>query len=378
MQTTTATFPEPARRDIRDVPLLAGDDHFTLAAFGFNNRGGMWFTSADEAPVATWEETKALALEAEAAGFEALIPNARWKGFGGRTDFNAWGLESLPWAASLAAVTSRIQVFATVHVPTIHPVRAAKEAATIDHVSNGRFGLNVVAGWNADELAMFGLPMRDHPDRYGFATEWMELVEQLWTRDEEFDYEGQYFPSTAAFSLPKPVQSPRPVVMSAAISEAGRRFAARFADINFMVADDPSDMTPYVRDLKAMAREQGRDITVMTQVGIVCADTEKEAKRRFDHYIRELGDWEAVRNFAGINSKHAPDFAFGSKETRVMVGHFATPLVGTPEQIVEGVQKFHKAGISGMAINWVDYREGIQQFAEQIGPLMVDAGLRRY
>lgn len=379
MSTTATPFIDPSPRPAKDALLLGAEDHFSVAAFGFNNRGGMWFTTAEETPRATWDETKALAAAAEAAGFDALIPNARWKGLGGKTNYNAWGLESLPWAASLAAITSRIHVFATVHVPTIHPVRLAKETATIDHVSSGRFGLNVVAGWNAPEIAMFGRELQQHPDRYAVATEWMEFVERLWTSDEEFDFSGEHFASRAAVCLPHPVQSPRPLVMSAAISESGRRFAARFADINFMVADDPSDLSPYVREVKRMAREEhGRDIHVMTQVGIICDDSEREARRRFDHYVRDLGDWEAVRKFAGINNANAPDFSFKSKEMRVMVGHFATPLIGTPEQIVDRVQKLKDAGIVGMAINWVDYREGIARYDEQIRPLLVEAGLRRY
>ncbi|OJX64546.1 MAG: hypothetical protein BGO95_08750 [Micrococcales bacterium 73-13] len=375
----TTAYADPTPRSLHDNLLLGAEDHFSLAAFGFNNRGGMWFSTAEETPRATWEETKALALAAEAAGFEALVPNARWKGFGGSSDYNLWSLEAIPWAAGLAEATSRIHIFATVHAPTIHPVRMAKQAATIDHISGGRFGLNVVAGWNPAEMAMFGREVQDHPDRYAFATEWMDLVERLWTSPGEFDYAGRYFTAEGAISIPHPVQSPRPVVMNAAISETGRRFAARFADINFMVSDDPEDVSAYVTGIKRLAREEfDRDINVMTQIGIIIGETEADARKRLDHWLKDLGDWEAVRRFANMNLETAPDFAFDSKEMRVAMGHHSAPLVGTPEQIVEKIAMFKKAGISGAAVNWVDYAEGIRQYDELLRPLLVDAGLRRF
>lgn len=374
--TTKVSNGEPRPRDRSDAPMLSSRNLFKIGVFGHNNRGGMWVTTSEDSPRATWEETKALTLAAEAAGLEAVIPNARWKGFGGETNFNAWALEAFTWAAGLAAVTSEIQLFSTVHVPLFHPVRVAKESATVDHISNGRFGLNVVAGWNANELAMFGIEIRDHDDRYEYSDEWMELVDELWTAEEEFDFEGKYIVSKGAYSEPKPLQAPRPTVMNAAISERGQQFAARFADINFMVLEDPAEMALYVKKIKGMAAEHDREISVMTNATIVCADTEKEAKRLFEHYIRDLGDWGAAQNFTGQKSKQAPDFRFDSMERRVMVGHFATPLVGTPEQIVERIGTWTEAGVEGMAVSWLDYEEGIAQYAEQIRPLLIDAGLR--
>ena len=114
-------------------------------------------TSAADTLKIDWEESVRIARAAEAAGIEALVPVARWRGFGGATNFNHRSFETMTWAAGLAAATERIGIFATVHVPTVHPVRAAKEIATIDHISRGRFALNIVAGWNEPEIRMFGV-----------------------------------------------------------------------------------------------------------------------------------------------------------------------------------------------------------------------------
>ena len=102
-------------------------------------------------------------------------------GFGGKSNHNDRAFETCTWAAAVAAVTSRISVFATVHVQSIHPVRMAKEAVTIDHISRGRFGLNVVAAYVEQETEMFGVDWVSNEDRYGYATEWMEILRRVWS-----------------------------------------------------------------------------------------------------------------------------------------------------------------------------------------------------
>ena len=107
---------------------------------------------------------------------------ARWRGYGGASNLGERSFETFTWATGLLAATERIQVFATFHVPLAHPVLAAKMAATADHISGGRFGLNIVAGWYTAELSMFGLTQREHDERYEVADEWATVLKQLWTR----------------------------------------------------------------------------------------------------------------------------------------------------------------------------------------------------
>jgi FMNH2-dependent dimethyl sulfone monooxygenase len=179
------------------LPLLDEKNRFKLAVFAMNVSGGLSATSAEgRLQGGDWGEVRRLALAAEAAGFDALIPIARWKGYGGATQWNDRSFETFTWAAGLAAITERIQVFATVQVPTVHPVRAAKEAVTVDHISGGRFGLNVVAGWNVGELKMFGHTPRSKDERYEVADEFVTFMKRIWTEDI-FDFEGRFFQSQA-------------------------------------------------------------------------------------------------------------------------------------------------------------------------------------
>ena len=95
----------------------------------------------------------------------------------------------------------------------------AKEVATKHHISGGRFGLNIVAGWNEREIAMFGVPQKEHDVRYDVADDWISLCKELWTVEGEFDYAGPHFTSPGCYSEPKPLQKPWPALMSAGNGE---------------------------------------------------------------------------------------------------------------------------------------------------------------
>ncbi|NNL87144.1 MAG: LLM class flavin-dependent oxidoreductase, partial [Myxococcales bacterium] len=141
---------------------VLGDNPLKFGVFGVNVSHGCAITAAEGTIEVNWAESVELARAADRAGIEAMVPVARWKGFGGSTNFNHRTFETYTWAAGLAQATERIAIFATSHVPTIHPVLAAKQATTIDHISGGRFGLNIVAGWNATEFEMFGKSQLPH------------------------------------------------------------------------------------------------------------------------------------------------------------------------------------------------------------------------
>src|SRR6266851_1746698 len=358
---------------------LYNDQKLKLGLFGTNCSNGLTVSHAPTTYRATWEHSLAIAQRAEAIGFEMLVPIARWRGFGGTTDFNGIAFETYTWAAGLAAATEKIMVFATSHVPTIHPVLAAKAAATIDHISGGRFGLNIVAGWNAEEIAMFYPSQRAHDERYAVADEWITLIKRLWTEEGTFDFAGTYFTVPNAYSEPKPVQQPHPVVMSAGLSPAGRRFAAKHADLNFVLLPDLEVGRAVIAEIKELARREfGREILVFGMGYVVCRDTEREAREFVHYYVHEKGDWQGVRNLLNTlmpNSQSASQEQFEAMAANFIAGYSALPLVGTPEQVVEGMQRMSTAGMDGITLSWVDYEFGLEQFQEQILPLMVEAGL---
>ncbi|MBV9432255.1 MAG: LLM class flavin-dependent oxidoreductase, partial [Hyphomicrobiales bacterium] len=121
---------------------MHGPNAFKLGIFSLNADGGLALTRVTERWLALWPDIAAVAKMADEAGIEFILPIARWKGFGGEVNNREWSYETLTFAAGLAGVTRLIALFSTVHVPMAHPVFAAKALATVDHVSNGRAGLN--------------------------------------------------------------------------------------------------------------------------------------------------------------------------------------------------------------------------------------------
>ena len=360
---------------------LFSDRKLKLGTFSSNLSGGCAISTIDGVLEADWPSTLELARMGDEMGFEALVPVGRWKGFGGVTNFNGAGFESFTWAAGIGASTTRSGIFATSHVPTMHPVMAAKQATTVDHLSNGRFTLNIVTGWYQPEIEMFGEPQMEHDERYERAMEWLEVIKLLWTREEEFDFEGRFYRIKKGWLQPKPIQKPYPVVMNAGGSEKGRQFATKFCDVAFVAVQshDPDSIRRQVEKYRTLARDHGRQIQVWTNAYIVQGETEKEAKDFFHYYVHEHGDWVAADNLVamlGINSQTLPPGVEQQLKAHFIAGWGGFPLVGTKEQVVDGLALLAKVGFDGVILSWARYIEEMRQFRSETYPLLEQAGLR--
>jgi FMNH2-dependent dimethyl sulfone monooxygenase len=357
-------------------PLFNGN-RMKLGVFALNVSGGCAMTSAAGRFEPVWSDVLSIARMADDAGIEALAPIARWKGFGGRTNFNGASFESYTWAAAVAAATKRVAVFSTSHVTTVHPVLAAKQATTIDHVSGGRFVLNVVSGWFAPELEMFGIPMPGRAERYGYAAEWLRVMKLLWTAEDEVDFSGRYFTLRKGYHQPKPIQRPYPPVMYAGGSPVSRRFAAEHADVafTFLPVHDYEGARTQVAALRELARREfGREIQVWVMAYVVCRPTEREAREYLHHYVEEEGDWEGAESF--VRNMGLPSTLSREAKFHFVAGSGGHPLVGTPQLVVDELLMLSQAGIDGCLLSWVNYREGLLQWVDEVLPLMEQAGLR--
>jgi FMNH2-dependent dimethyl sulfone monooxygenase len=194
-----------------------------LGLFGTNCSYGLVMSHAPGTYEATWDHTLEAARRADDVGLEALVPIARRKGFGGSTNFNGNCFETYTWAAGVAQATERIAIASTSHLPTVHPIVAAKAATTIDHISRGRFALNLVMGWVTPEMEMFGREQREHDERYAFGQEWLDFALRLWEEEGSFDVNGSYFQGRDVEAYPKPHQAPRPVLLNAGNSPRRHR-----------------------------------------------------------------------------------------------------------------------------------------------------------
>ncbi|MFT5446597.1 MAG: FMNH2-dependent dimethyl sulfone monooxygenase [Gammaproteobacteria bacterium] len=359
---------------------LFNSNRLKLGVMAFNCSHGSTVTLDDSAWPMNWADNQRLAQMADAAGFEALLPVGRWKGYGGKTNFNHRSFESFTWAAAIGASTRHCAVLATVHAPLVHPITAAKQAATIDHVTGGRFVMNLVCGWNRPEFEMFGVPWHEHDRRYEYAAEWLALVRRLWSAEEEFDFDGEFFQGKALWSQPKPLQSPVPL-MNAGSSTVGQAFSAKNCDMNFVMLKQQNEEADQrqISVLKSMALENGRTSQCWIHIYVVVRETEREAKEFLYAYVHERGDWDTAKKMLdmfGIESGTLSPELLEEFKFHFIAGHGGYPVVGTPSQVVEQLTRLSQMGVDGVLLSWVDYLTECKQWIDEVMPLLEQAGLR--
>src|SRR5262249_12643468 len=167
----------------------------------------------------------------------------------------------------VAPLTRNVILISTVHILFgWHPLHVAKFAASIDHMSNGRWGLNVVTGYKKSEYEMFGLTPIEHDLRYEMADEFSVFLRRLWTEPENLTVEGRWWRMTDASVSPKPRYGPV-IMVNAASSEAGLDYAPRHSDLIFITSLAGANLEracaalpAHNAKIKARARALGREV----------------------------------------------------------------------------------------------------------------------
>ena len=355
-----------------------------IGLFGANCSSGRSATKVPERWSASWEDCLALARLADDAGLDFMLPIARWKGYGGDTDFHGVTLETITWAVGLLGATKHMTVFGTVHAPLFHPLIAAKEFVTADHIGQGRMGMNIVCGWNEGEFDMFGVKQREHDERYDYAQEWVDIVKQAWTRDDTFDFDGNYLHLKAARAFPKPYGGTRPLMMNAGSSGVGQAFALRNCDA-FFVATAGSRKSlagnaTKVSEIKAQANGLGRDIEIFTVGQVICRPTQKEADDYYQHAIIDNADWGAIDGM--LANKSITPQTIGPEEYEAKRRYFASnavggyPFVGTPDKVADELATISQAGVRGIGLSFVNFLGEVPYFCAEVLPRLERAGVR--
>jgi alkanesulfonate monooxygenase SsuD/methylene tetrahydromethanopterin reductase-like flavin-dependent oxidoreductase (luciferase family) len=367
-----------------------GANKFKFGVFGLNCAGGMTPSRAPERWRANWTEMVKVAQMADDAGIEFLLPIAKWHGLGGEADMWGRSFETFTQAAALGALTENIGVFVTAHVSLLTPAFAAKAIATIDHVTNGRAGLNVVCGWNPDEFKLHGITL-DGEHRYARGLEWFKIYDKLLAGGPDFDWKSDLFDMQGLKTDPLPVQ-PRPPVMSAAQSGDGQNFAAEIADILFTAMYSFEQIAETLERVGHLEQTYNRrpDVYVTTQ--FVCRPTRKEAEEYAHYYAVEMADPDAVSYFArqragtissstkkGETASDRAVKALSKPESRSYPGMFPSqyPLIGTPDDIVAQLTRLADMGVAGSTLVFLNYLEEMPYFLQEVLPRMEKSGLRR-
>lgn len=369
------------RISLPDRMAMYTENALKIGLFGANCSSGRAVTMVPERWTGSWQDNLKLARMADQAGIEFMLPVARWKGYGGDTDYMGTTLETLTWASGLLASTERLIVFGTVHAPLFNPIIAAKEFVTADHIGNGRFGLNVVVGWNEDEFQMFGVTQREHEQRYEYAQEWLDAVKLAWGPQDDFSFEGKFVNLKNVRAKPKPYGGARPLIMNAGASPVGRAFAVKNCDAFFTQASRTSmeETAERVKEAKNAAAGHGRDLDVYAVGVVTCRPTQKEAEEYYHYATIENADWSAVDGILG--KKDISAATVGEEEFQRQRHHYAHGLggvlmVGDPDRIAKQLADLSQAGLRGIGFSFVNYLKELPFFCDEVLPRLERLGVR--
>lgn len=377
MTTATIEAPIPALEEAKKNALLLG--------LFLPLQSGAWSPSL--APRDTdpgFEYNARCTVMAEEMGFDLVFGLAQWMGkggYGGKMRFREDANDPLLITAGLAALTKRIMLVSTVHILYgWHPLHLAKFGATIDRMSNGRWGLNMVTGYKKSEVEMFGLGLVEHDQRYVMAEEFVSLMRRLWSDPEEVTFNGKFWQAKNAFVSPKPVNG-RCLLVNASSSKAGLEYAVRNSDLIFITSPAGADLDAaaavlpdHNRRIKDLAQQAGRDIRTVINPHVICRETEKEARAQYDRILEQQDSVAADNFYATFMGGDQSSWKAASRDQWVIGGN--VHIVGTPEQVVAGFQKLKDAGCDGVQVNFYDYINDLQFFGDRVIPLMKQAGLR--
>ena len=347
-------------------------------------------------------------------------------------------LEPITALAALATVTSRIGLIATASTTYTEPYNLARQYASLDHISGGRVGWNIVTSWLAAAARNYGgTGQVSHADRYARGEEFMAVVKGLWdswSDDAVLDdratgqyarsngiapinHEGVYYRVAGPLNLPRGPQG-RPVFVQAGSSDTGRRFAARHAEAVFTAQMEKATAQEFYAALKRLAAAEGRapdQMLILPGLSPLIASTEAEAQR-LSRELADLTDPEVGRKrlsgrFGGHDFSHLPldtplapeDFPdpgtveAARSRTEVIVGlvrrermtlrqllaylagargHYTT--AGTPEQIADLIEDwFNDGAADGFNVMPPIFPAMLDAFVAEVIPLLQRRGLFR-
>jgi FMNH2-dependent dimethyl sulfone monooxygenase len=327
--------------------------------------GGWLRNIPDEGMEASWDYVRRLTQRSEQTGWDlSLIAELNLndiKGVG-EPALDAWST-----AAALAAVTETIELMVAVRPNFHHPALFAKQAANIDNIAGGRLALNVVSSWWAGEAKQYGLQFDQHDDRYGRTSEWLKVVDGLWSQ-KRFSYAGDRYQLDQAICEPKPVKRPRPTIYAGGESEAAKTMIAEQCDAYVMHGDPVEAIRPKVQDMaERRERAGGGPMDFGMAAFAIVRDSEAEAQREFARITQMPPRPPAgFENFDQWLSGTELERELKLQEYSVSNRGLRPNLIGTPEQVQERVAAYEEAGVGLLLLQMSPQAEEMDRFAEQV------------
>lgn len=335
--------------------------------------GGWLRNVEDEAMEASWDYARRLAQRSEQIGWDlTLIAELNLNDIKG---MDAPSLDAWSTAAALAAVTERLELMVAVR-PTFHgPALLAKQAANIDRISGGRLSLNVVSSWWATEARKYGVQFDEHDNRYARTSEWLDVVEGMWS-EPVFSYSGDYYSVEEAILEPKPVRDPRPTIYAGGESPAAKELISAKCDAWLTHGDPPETIAPKVADMRERRERHGLPPMSFGAAGYaVVRPTEAEARREVERITDVRQNAKGFANYQDWIGNTQLEQKVSLEDYSVSNRGLRSGLVGTPEQVAERILEFERAGLDLLLLQLSPQYEEMERFAAEVIPLVNGAGV---
>jgi dimethylsulfone monooxygenase len=336
-----------------------------------NVSGGLVISNIEQRTSWDIDYNRKLAQIAEASGFEYALTQIRFTaGYGADNQH-----ESVAFSHALLAATTSLKVIAALLPGPWTPVLAAKQIATINHLSSGRIAVNVVSGWFRGEFQAIGEPWLDHDERYRRSEEFIRSLRGIWTEDS-FTFAGDFYRFRDYSMKPKPID-PQPEIFQGGSSRAARDMAARVSDWYFTNGNTPEEIRKQVDDIRAKAAANNHSVKIGVNAFAIARETEEEARAVLDEIIAKANP-EAVQGFADQvknAGKASPEgegnWAKSSFADLVQYNDgFRSNLIGTPEQIAERIIGLKDAGADLILLGFLHFQEEVEFFGKHVIPLV--------
>ncbi len=338
---------------------------FGIWALVHGNRAAL--NDPEEPYDASWERNRRLVLEAEALGFDSTLI-AQHTANPHRSDLDQ--LEAWTAAAALAALSTRIEIIAAIKPMLYHPVVLAKMALQIEHISRGRFAINLVNAWNRAEIEKAGIPFLDHDERYAYGREWLAVVEPL-LRGETVRFGGRYFDVRDYALRPAGTFRPRPRIYLGGESEPARQLAADASDVWFINGQPLDDVRRLIGDVAARPRPAGAaPLRFGLSAFVIARETEAEAVSAYARLLALSRQDAAMKS--DIVRRTDPDVVMKQTmakfETVGTNGGTAAGLVGNYDAVADRIAAFHTAGIGLLLVQFQPFEAEMRRFARHVMP----------
>lgn len=326
--------------------------------------GGWLRNVEDEQMEATWAYTRKLAQRSEQIGFDlSLIAELNLNDIKG---VDAPSLDAWSTSAALAAVTKTLELMVAVR-PTFHsPALFAKQAANIDHISDGRLALNVVSSWWEQEAKMYGVDFERHDDRYGRTAEWLDVVNGVWSQ-KSYSHSGKYYHTQNTVLEPKPTRAPRPPIYAGGESEAAKNLIAQKCDAYVMHGDTPAHVGAKIADMSARREKLGLPRMQFGVAGYAYTrDSDHEVQQEIARITDVKQNAKGFANYQQWLQGTQLEQSMSIQEYSVSNRGLRSGLVGTPLQIQEQVGKFEEVGVDLLLLQFSPQFEEMERFSDRV------------